>query len=79
MQHYDLEVPGARERWTEIRWALFVFPAIRDVQPAGDPDVVRVFHESEQPYPRVWGVELAQQGLNISVPSCQIEGEQWKT
>lgn len=31
MQHYDLEVPGARERWKQIRWALFVFPAIRDV------------------------------------------------
>ena len=65
MPHYDLTVINARERWAQIRWALFVFPDIIDVVPAEDPAVVRIFYEGTRPYPRVWRVELLQAGFNV--------------
>jgi len=64
-RHYDLAVHGAQEQWQRIRWALFVFPDITDVAPTDDPDVVRVFYEGSRPYPRVWIVELRQQGFDL--------------
>ena len=65
MPHYDLTVIGARERWTQIRWALFVFPDIVDVAPAADPAMVRIFYEGTRPYPSVWRVELLQAGFDV--------------
>jgi hypothetical protein len=61
---YDLAVHGAQQQWQQIRWALFVFPDIRDVAATADPDVVRVFYEGRRPWPRVWSVELRQQGFH---------------
>lgn len=72
----DLEVRGAREQWRAIRWALFVFPAIRDVQPTDDPDIVRVLHESARPYPHVWAVELAQRGFDVPTPAAPHSQEE---
>jgi len=71
MQHYDLAVSQARDHWQQIRWALFVFPDIRDVQPTDDPEVVRIFHEGERPYPDAWRVQLAQEGFEV--PSTSAE------
>ncbi|HEY4426954.1 MAG TPA: hypothetical protein VGN08_01975 [Solirubrobacteraceae bacterium] len=65
MPHYDLTVKGARDNWTQIRWALFVFPDIVDVAPADDPAVVRIFYEGTRPYPGVWRVELLQAGFDV--------------
>jgi hypothetical protein len=65
MRHYDLPVACAQERWTQIRWALFVFPDIVDVAPTGDPAVVRIFYEGTRPYPAVWRVELLQAGFEV--------------
>jgi hypothetical protein len=65
MPHYDLEVIGARDRWTQIRWALFVFPDIVDVTPAEDPAKVRIFYEGTRAYPSVWRVELVQAGFDV--------------
>jgi hypothetical protein len=66
--HYDLAVLRASERWTEIRWSLFVFPDITDVAPTDDPDVVRVFFEGRRPYASVWRVQLLQTGFDAPAP-----------
>jgi hypothetical protein len=63
-RHCDLTVHGARADWRRIRWALFVFPDITDVEPTDDPEVLRVFYEGSRPYPGVWRVELRQQGFD---------------
>jgi hypothetical protein len=63
-RHCDLAVYGAQQQWRGIRWALFVFPDIRDVAPTDDPDVVRVFYEGSRAWPRVWTVELRQRGFD---------------
>jgi hypothetical protein len=65
MRHYDLTVAGARQMWTKIRWALFVFPDILDVAPTGDPAIVRIFYEGTRPYPNVWRVALLQSGFDV--------------
>ena len=65
MRYYDLPVGDARSKWAQIRWALFVFPDIRDVAPTGDPAVVRIFYEGTRPYPNVWRVELLQAGFDV--------------
>jgi hypothetical protein len=65
MRYYDLPVLDGRSKWTQIRWALFVFPDVRDVAPTGDPGVVRVFYEGTRPYPNVWRVELLQAGFEV--------------
>jgi hypothetical protein len=70
MHYYDLAVCGARDHWEEIRWALFVFPDIRDVQPTDAPEVVRIFHEGERPHPEVWRVQLAQEGFDVPSASA---------
>jgi hypothetical protein len=69
MRYHDLEVRDARNQWHAIRWALFMFPDIRDVQPTDDSDVVRIFYEGSRPYPNVWAVELAQQGFDLPIPT----------
>jgi hypothetical protein len=63
-RNYDLAVPDGQQQWHRIRWALFVFPDVTDVAPTDDPDVVRVFYEGSRPWPRVWAVELRQQGFH---------------
>jgi hypothetical protein len=63
-RYCDLAVHGAQKQWQWIRWALFVFPDIRDVVPTDDPDVVRVFYEGSRAWPRVWTVELRQRGFD---------------
>jgi hypothetical protein len=65
MPRYDLTVLGAREKWTQIRWALFVFPDITDVAPTADPDVVRIFYEGRHAYANVWRVELLRAGFDV--------------
>jgi hypothetical protein len=65
MRHYDLTVMGAREKWRQIRWALFVFPDILDVTLADAPAAVRIFYEGTRPYPEVWRVELLQAGFDV--------------
>jgi hypothetical protein len=65
MRYYDLPVLDGRSKWTQIRWALFVFPDVRDVAPTADPGVVRVFYEGTRPYPSVWRVELLQAGFEV--------------
>jgi hypothetical protein len=72
MRHHDLAVSGARDNWTQIRWALFVFPDIVDVAPAEDPAMVRVFYEGTRPYPSVWRVALLQAGFDV--PSLEAPG-----
>jgi hypothetical protein len=56
---------GGRRQWTQIRWALFVFPDIVDVAPTDDPSVVRIYYEGTRPYPQVWRVELLQSGFDV--------------
>jgi hypothetical protein len=63
--HYDLTVHGAQEKWTQIRWALFVFPDIMDVTPTEDPNVARVLHEGTRAHANVWRVELLQAGFDV--------------
>jgi hypothetical protein len=38
MRYHDLGVKDAHNQWQAIRWALFVFPDIRDVQPTDESD-----------------------------------------
>ena len=63
-RHCDLKVLGAQKAWTQIRWALFVFPDITDVAPTADPDVVRIFYEGAC-HATVWRVELLQAGFDV--------------
>jgi hypothetical protein len=72
MRHYELTVIGAREKWTQIRWALFVFPDIVDAAPTNDPNVLRVFYEGTRPYPSVWRAELLQAGFDV--PALEASG-----
>jgi hypothetical protein len=65
-RYCDLAVRDAQKQWQSIRWALFVFPDIRDVAPTEDPDVVRVFYEGSRAWPRVWTVELRQRGFDTA-------------
>jgi len=64
MRRYDLTICRARYEWKQIRWALFVFPDIRDVAPTDDPDVIRILHEGKRAYPDVWRTELLQAGFD---------------
>jgi hypothetical protein len=72
MRDQDLVVREAGQRWQEIRWALFLFPEVRDVQPTPNPDMVRVSYEGSRPYPHVWTTELIQQGFEAEVPAAGI-------
>ena len=74
MRYHDLTVSGARDNWTQIRWALFVFPDIVDVAPADDPATVRVFYEGTRPYPSVWRVALLQAGFDVPPPEAPGPG-----
>jgi hypothetical protein len=65
IRQFDLTVLHAQEQWTQIRWALFVFPDITDVAPTADPDVVRIFHEGTHAYANVWRAELLRVGFDV--------------
>jgi hypothetical protein len=77
MPRYDLTVRRAQNEWKQIRWALFVFPDIRDVEPTDDPEVIRIFYEGKRAYPDVWRTELVQAGFDVppvgSPPSYPVE------
>jgi hypothetical protein len=71
MRGYDLTVRRAQNEWKQIRWALFVFPDIRDVAPTDDPEVIRIYYEGKRAYPDVWRTELLQAGFDVPPLDCR--------
>lgn len=72
MRRYDLTVRRAQSEWKQMRWALFVFRDIRDVEPTDDPEVIRISYEGKRAYADVWRTELLQAGFDVPPVGSQI-------
>jgi hypothetical protein len=66
MHTYELQFPGfdARSNLGEIRWELFLYPDVRQVQSTSREDTLLVVSRSE-PNPRAWAKTLADAGLPV--------------
>jgi hypothetical protein len=61
----ELRVSDGAQHRSAVRWALFVFHAVRDVLPAGDPDRLLVVHRGP-PDPDAWVDILISAGFAAS-------------
>ena len=66
MHTYELQFPGfdARANLGEIRWELFLYPDVRQVQSTSREDTLLVVSRSE-PNPRAWAKTLGDAGLPV--------------